>query len=139
MVGGWWGAAGRALSTLPPILESWLQAGGEWRRPRQEKCEVFLGINSYGERAPSPCLGVGVSRGKEQAGKVAGEGEAEAAQREVTHRLGLVWHLQGRSWRRRESWRPGSTAWGDLKGKWELEGVLSRQRIHLSPRRLNPR
>lgn len=43
-------------------------------KPRQGKCEVFLGINSYGEYAHSPCLGVGVSRGKEQTGEVAGEG-----------------------------------------------------------------
>ena len=36
---------------------------------------MLPGIKSYGECAPSPCLGVGVSRGKEQAGEVAGEGE----------------------------------------------------------------
>lgn len=37
--------------------------------------EVFLGVNSNGECAHSPCLGIGVSGGKEQAGQVAGEGE----------------------------------------------------------------
>lgn len=44
---------------------------------------MFLGINSYGERAPFPCLGVGVSRGKEQAGKVAGEGELRLQRRDT--------------------------------------------------------
>lgn len=93
----------RQGSTLPPVLESWLQAGGEWRRPRQEKCEVFLGINSYGERAPFPCLGVGVSRGKEQAGKVAGEGE---------RRL------------RRERWHTGSASVASAGEEREEEGRL---------------
>ena len=34
MVGGWWEVADRALRTLPPILESCLQAGGEWKEAK---------------------------------------------------------------------------------------------------------
>lgn len=36
--------------------------------------EVFLGINSYGECAHSPCLGVGVSQAKNRLGRWLGKG-----------------------------------------------------------------
>lgn len=86
-------------------------------------------MNSHGEGAPSPCLGLAVSPGKEPAAEVAREGGLRL-QRQGALRLGIEWHLRrgGLCWRKweSESLEPGSAVWGNLKGKLGLEAWAHR-------------